>query len=32
MYLRCCRTKNPCSSKYSRTMISLTAAMLVWHP
>src|SRR5438093_3563709 len=27
MYLRCCRTKNPCSSKYSRTMASLTAAI-----
>src|SRR5438876_3596543 len=27
-YLRCCRTKNPCSSKYSRTIVSLTAAIL----
>src|ERR1051326_2587351 len=26
-YLRCCRTKNPCNSKYSRTIVSLTAAM-----
>ena len=26
-YLRSCRARNPCSSKYSRTMVSLTAAM-----
>src|SRR6266699_2566127 len=29
MYLRCCRTKNPCNSKYSRTIVSLTAAILL---
>src|SRR5208282_2690163 len=27
MYLRCWRTRNSCNSKYSRTMVSLTAAM-----
>src|ERR1035437_6987627 len=27
-YLRCWRTRNSCSSKYSRTMVSLTADML----
>src|SRR6266568_4490810 len=26
-YLRCWRTKKPCSSKYSRTIVSLTAAI-----
>src|SRR5439155_19035101 len=35
MYLRCCRTKNPCNSKYSRTIVSLTAAIpvskILWH-
>src|SRR5262245_64315533 len=27
IYLRCWRTRNSCSSKYSRTMVSLTALM-----
>src|SRR5258706_809609 len=29
IYLRCCRTRNSCSSKYSRTMVSLTLDKLV---